>query len=79
MEEDTGFDWGQLIRSVNEVADVFPGCRLALAAEIAAEALNLPEGHEGKALLLEKSKQLRSVKATEDLRNLEPIAIETRG
>jgi len=70
MKEEPRYNWDELLRAVDLVADTFPKARLALAAEIAAEALDLPEGHEGKALLLEKCQQLRSVKPTDDLRNL---------
>ena len=78
MEEETGYNWGELLRAVDLVADTFPSVRLALAAEIASEALDLPSDHEGRGLLLEKSRQLRTIGRTDDLRNLEPIAIETR-
>ena len=78
MEEETRYNWDELLRAVDLVADTFPKARLALAAEIAAEALDLPSDHEGRGLLLEKSRQLRTIGRTDDLRNLEPIAIETR-
>jgi len=64
------YDWPALLRAIDTVADTFPGVRLDLAAEIAALALDLPSDHEGRGLLLEKSRQLRSVKPTDDLRNL---------
>ena len=70
MEEETRYNWDELLRAVDLVCDTFPGVRLPLAGEIAAGALDLPEGHEGKALLLAKVKWLRTVGPTEDLRNL---------
>ena len=70
VREEQAYDWGELLRAVDLVADAFPKARLALAAEIAAEAVDLPQGHEGKALLLAKVKRLRTVGPTDDLRNL---------
>ena len=70
METETGYNWDELLRAVDLVCDTFPGVRLPLAGEIAAAALEFPEGHEGKTPLLAKALQLRSVKPTDDLRNL---------
>ena len=67
--EENGYDLGELLKAIDLVADTFTGARIALAAEIAGEALELPEGHEGKTPLLAKALQLRTVGPTDDLSN----------
>ena len=53
--------WVKVLRAVDIVADAFPDCQGALGAEIALAALELE--NDDKALLLEKSRQLRGAKA----------------
>ena len=66
-DEEPGFEWDELIKAVETVADAFTGVRPALADEIAKEASELDDGHEGKLLLLHVSGRVRRALPTDDL------------
>ena len=65
--EEGGYDWEALFLAIEKVADTFPGCRAALAGEIALAAVDLEEGHEGRLPLLQMAQRIRKTPATQDV------------
>ena len=65
--EEGGYDWEALFLAIEKVADTFPGCRAALAGELALAAVDMVDGHEGRLPLLQMAQQIRKTGPTQDV------------